>query len=51
MYTNVLYSTVGMHWQKRRAGGGGGGGGGGGVINLRAGVFFWEGESDGQIVM
>ena len=44
MYTNVLYSTVGMHWQKRRAGGGG-------VINLRAGVFFWEGESDGQIVM
>ena len=46
MYTNVLYSTVGMHWQKRRAEGGGGG-----VINLRAGVFFWEGESDGQIVM
>ena len=43
MYTNVLYSTVGMHWQKRRAGGGG--------INLRAGVFFWGGESDGQIVM
>ena len=46
MYTNVLYSIVGMHWQKRRAGGGGGG-----VINLRAGVFFWEGESDEQIVM
>ena len=45
MYTNAFYSTVGMHWQKRRAGGGGG------VINLRAGVFFWEGESDGQIVM
>ena len=44
MYTKAFYSTVGMHWQKRRAGGGG-------VINLRAGVFFWEGESDGQIVM
>ena len=35
MYTNVLYGKKGER----------------GVINLRAGVFFWEGESDGQIVM